>query len=118
MEYVNPFLIGGSVIAGSKIVSKIAGPSLAPIVGGMPTGIIASFFLKTQQAKRDYFSGYFYSSILLAIAIMFIHFVSISHTKWNVDLISSIALLLWAILSFFTINFFMPKKTTKVAKKN
>lgn len=109
MEYVNPFLIGGSVIAGSKIVAKFAGPSLAPIVGGMPTGIIASFFLKTQQAKRDYFSGYFYSSILLAIAIMFIHFISIN-TKWNVDIISSVALAIWAILSYIAINFFIPKK--------
>ena len=110
MEFVNPFLIGGSVIAGSKIVSKLAGPSLAPIVGGMPTGIIASFFLKSQQAKRDYFSGYFYSSILLAIAIMFIHFVSISHKNWNVDVISGIALALWAILSYIAINHFIPKK--------
>jgi hypothetical protein len=109
MEYVNPFLIGGSVIAGSKIVAKFAGPTLAPIVGGMPTGIIASFFLKTQQAKRDYFSGYFYSSILLAIAIMFIHFTSIN-TKWNVDIISSVALAIWAILSYIAINFFIPKK--------
>ena len=110
MEFVNPFLIGGSVIAGSKIVSKLAGPSLAPIVGGMPTGIIASFFLKSQQAKRQYFSGYFYSSILLAIAIMFIHFVSISHKNWNLDVISGIALALWAILSYITINHFIPKK--------
>jgi hypothetical protein len=110
MEYVNPFLIGGGVIAGSKIVAKFAGPSLAPIVGGMPTGIIASFFLKSQQAKRDYFSGYFYSSILLAIAIMFIHFASINNKNWNVDIISGGALLIWALLSYFAINYFIPKK--------
>ena len=46
MEYVKPFLIGGGVIGGSKLASKIMGPALAPLVGGMPTGIIASFFLK------------------------------------------------------------------------
>lgn len=110
MEFVNPFLIGGSVIAGSKIVARLAGPSLAPIVGGMPTGIIASFFLKAQQAKREYFAGYFYSSILLAIAIMFIHIVSMTHKNWNVDIISGVALALWAILSYVAIKHFIPKK--------
>ena len=110
MEYVQPFLIGGTVIAGSKIASKFAGPSLAPIIGGMPTGIIASFFLKSQNDKRAYFDGYFYSSILLAIAICFIHFVSINNKKWNVDVISFVALVLWAILSYFTIKHFIPSK--------
>ena len=110
MEYVNPFLIGGSVIAGSKIAANMAGPALAPIVGGMPTGIIASFFLKSQHAKREYFAGYFYSSILLAIAIMFIHFTSMFYKHWNVDVISSIALAIWGVLSYFAINHFMPKK--------
>jgi len=110
MEYINPFLIGGGVISGSKLVSNLAGPTLAPIVGGMPTGIIASFFLKSQAEKRDYFAGYFYSSILLAISIMLIHFTSVTYTSWNVDIISGVTLIIWAILSYFVINFFIPKK--------
>jgi hypothetical protein len=110
MEYVNPFLIGGSVIAGSKFASEYAGPTLAPIIGGMPTGIIASLFLKNQQAKRDFFSGYLYSSILLTLSIMFIHYTSITYTTWNVDVISMWALCLWAILSYIAINHFIPKK--------
>ena len=55
MEYVKPFLIGGSVIAGSKLAAKIMGPALAPLVGGMPTGIIASFFLKGDDKKKKYY---------------------------------------------------------------
>lgn len=110
MEYLKPFFIGGSVIAGSKFVSHVAGPALAPIVGGMPTGIIASFFLDSQAAKRDFFAGYFYSSILLAIAIMFIHITSVTYTNWNIDVISGMALVLWAILSYYAINYFIPKK--------
>ena len=109
MEYANPFLIGGSVIAGSKLAAKMVGPALAPIVGGMPTGIIASFFLKSQNAKREYFAGYLYSSILLAIAIMFIHFTSMFYKQWNVDIISGIALAIWAVLSYYVITFFIPK---------
>ena len=34
MEYIEPFLIGGSVIAGSKYVSTFASPALAPLIGG------------------------------------------------------------------------------------
>ena len=110
MEYIKPFLIGGSVISGSKLVAKYAGASLAPIIGGMPTGIIALLFLNKQQAKRDFFSGYLYSSILLTLAIMFIHFTSINYIDWNVDVISMVALCVWAILSYIAINYFIPKK--------
>ncbi len=39
---------------------------------------IASFFLESQQDKRSYFAGYFYSSILLALVIVAIHFISIN----------------------------------------
>ena len=110
MEYVKPFLIGGGVIAGSKFVSKFASPALSPIIGGMPTGIIAALFLNSQASKREYFNGYFYSSILLALAIAFIHFASTKYTHWNVDVISGIAIVIWAILSYFAINFFIPAK--------
>ena len=109
MEYIKPFLIGGIVIAGSKFVSKFASPSLSPIIGGMPTGIIASLFLKSQNDKRAYFSGYYYSSILLALAIAWIHFTSITYKEWNVDVISAVALGMWAFLSYFAINYFIPK---------
>ena len=73
MEYLKSFLIGGSVIAGSKFASKILGPEMAPIVGGLPTGIIASFFLNSNGDKQKYFQGYAYSSFVLFLAILFIH---------------------------------------------
>ena len=51
MDLVKPFFIGGAVIAGSKAVSKIAPPALSPLIGGMPTGIIATFFLDNDKEK-------------------------------------------------------------------
>ena len=113
MDYIKPFLIGGSVIAGSKFVSKVASPALAPIVGGMPTGIIASYFLTTNAEKRDYFSGYFISAILLAIAILFIHIVSMFYKDLHIDIVSTLALLFWCILSYFSIEYFIPKSKKK-----
>ena len=111
MEYVKAFIIGGCVIAGSKFVSTVASPALAPIVGGMPTGIIASFFLQTNEKKRLYFDGYFYSSILLALAIVAIDLFSNHNKKMDVNYISILGLIIWGILSYFAINYFIkPKK--------
>jgi len=110
MDYLKSFLIGGCVIAGSKIVSKYASPALAPIVGGMPTGIIASFFLSSQSDKRSFYSGYFYTSILLALTIVLIHLITMNNTKMNVDVASGIGLIAWAIVSYFVVNYFVPTK--------
>ena len=43
MEYVEPFLLGGSIIAGSKWVSTMVDPAYAAMVAGMPTGIIGNY---------------------------------------------------------------------------
>ncbi len=104
MEYVKPFLIGGSVIAGSKIASKIMGPELAPIVGGLPTGILASFFLGNDKLKREYFEGYVYTSFILFLAILFIHLATKYAPSTGVNIISGSAFIGWAILSYFIVN--------------
>ena len=104
MEYLKSFLIGGSVIAGSKFASKILGPEMAPIVGGLPTGIIASFFLNSNSNKQKYFQGYAYSSFVLFLAILFIHLATERYKKTNVNIISGSAFVVWAILSYIIIN--------------
>lgn len=104
MEYVKQFLIGGSVIAGSKYASKVMGPELAPIIGGLPTGIIASFFLTTNSIKGKYFEGYAYSSFILFLAILFIHLAAKHYPKTSVNLISGCAFIVWAIMSYIIVN--------------
>ena len=112
MEYVKPFLIGGAVIGGSKAASKLMGPALAPLVGGMPTGIIASFFLKGDDKKRKYFEGYAYSSFTLFLAILFIHLATMHFQKVSVNIISGISFIIWGVISYFVI-----KMRTKKGKK-
>ena len=109
MDILKPFLIGGSVIAGSKFVSKYASPALAPLVGGLPTGIIATFFMDTDKSKRLYYTGYAYSSFLLFMAVLICHLWS-SNTQTSVNIVSSICILVWDILSYLVINFFVIKK--------
>ena len=105
MEYFKEFLIGGGIIAGSKLASKYMGPTLAPLVGGMPTGIIASFFLANNANKISFFNGYVYSSFILFLTIVFIHIASLKYSKYNVNYISGGALILWFILSYIVIKF-------------
>jgi len=37
MNYIKPFLLGGSIIDGTKYMFNFMNPSLAPIIGGIPT---------------------------------------------------------------------------------
>lgn len=108
MDIVKPFLIGGSVIAGSKFVSKYASPALAPLIGGMPTGIIATYFMDSDKDKIKYYNGYVYSSFLLFIAILCCHLWS-SNTNTPVNIISTVSILVWAVLSYIVINKFVIK---------
>ena len=109
MDLVKPFFIGGAVIAGSKAVSKIAPPALAPLIGGMPTGIIATFFLDTDKEKTQYYAGYAYSSFVLFLAILMCHLWS-ANSKTPVNIISAVSLFIWAVISYFVINFFVISK--------
>ena len=107
---IKPFLVGGSVIGGSHLISQFAPAQFAPLIGGMPTGIIASYFLATQQQKHEYFTGYAVSSVVLTLAIIGLHYTTIISPKTNVDIISASFLIVWAIISFFAIKTFVPNK--------
>lgn len=107
---IKPFLVGGSVIGGSHLISQFAPAQFAPLIGGMPTGIIASYFLATQQQKHEYFTGYAVSSVVLTLAIIGLHYTTIISPKTNVDIISTSFLIVWAIISFFAIKTFVHNK--------
>ena len=76
----------------------------------MPTGIIASYFLVGQKKKHEYFAGYAVSSVLLALAIVALHYAATAMPKVDVDVISTVFLLVWAVASFFAIKTLIPKK--------
>ena len=107
---IKPFLVGGAVIGGSHLVSQFAPAQFAPLIGGMPTGIIASYFLASQQKKQEYFTGYAVSSVVLTLAIVGLHYTTVAMPKTSVDVISTVFLLIWAIISFFAIKTFVRNK--------
>ena len=105
MDYIKPFLIGGSLIAGSKYISHFVAPEYSPLIGGLPTGIIASFFILNNSSKQKYYKGYLISSIMITISIIFINIMSKKFPIMHVNKLSIMAILLWVIISFFIIRY-------------
>ena len=99
------------MIAGSKFLANqpAVGPTLAPLIGGMPTGIIAAFFLKTDSERRKYYAGYAYSAFVLFLTILAIHLVGETDIMQTVSmkLISIAALVVWAFISFIVMRVFV-----------
>tara|TARA_B110000037_G_scaffold21124_1_gene23097 strand:+ start:4715 stop:5056 length:342 start_codon:yes stop_codon:yes gene_type:complete len=105
MEYIEPFLLGGSLIAGSKLLSHYVSPEFAPLVGGLPTGILSSLFLVGNENKRKYYKGYLVSGIIITLSVISINLISKTYPQMNVNTISIVAIICWAIVSFFAIRF-------------
>ncbi len=115
MEYVKPFVIGGGLITLGKYVSKFVDPAIAPLIGGLPTGVIASFFLDNDKMRRGYYNGYVYSSFVLFFVIAAIHLAG-EHTAMSMDLISFVGLVVWGGISYVVINAEILSKKKKKGK--
>ena len=103
MEYVKPFVIGGGLITLGKYTSKFVDPAIAPLIGGLPTGVIASFFLDNDKMRKGYYNGYVYSSFVLFFVIAAIHLAG-EHTAMSMDLISFVGLVIWGGISYVVIH--------------
>ena len=102
-ELIKPFLLGGTIIAGSKLLSKFTTPAVASLIGGLPTGILASLFLQNSK-KENYFEGYQYHSFVLFLSIVAIHYM-LKHTEFNKTYICLGGFFVWAIISYITLSF-------------
>lgn len=92
-----PFLLGGFVISGVKFAAtSLNNPALSAIFGGLPTGLIAIYFI-TSQDSIGYAHNYFYVTLSLLTAIIVFYLLQI-HTKMRKDIILLIALLTWVTL--------------------
>ena len=109
LDELTSFFFGGGIIAGAKYIATWLDPALAALLGGLPLGIIASFFLDTEDAKKRYYAGFLFSAFILALTIFGIHLMSIVFPGAAMNSISIIALLLWAVVSYTTIRIFIIK---------
>ena len=103
-EVVKAFVLGGATIAAAKYISQFVSPAFAPLIAGMPTGIITSFFLGSDKARREYYSGYFISISILALIVILCHLTATYAPSVPIDLVSLIAIPSWGIISYVAIN--------------
>ena len=101
-ELAKPFLVGGTVIAGSKFLAHYTTPAVASLLGGLPTGIITAFFLADEK-KTNYFNGYRFHSFILWLATIFIYYM-LAHTKYNRDSVLVGGLAAWALISYVILS--------------
>ena len=104
MEYLKPFLLGGSIIATSKFVANHVSPEYAALVAAMPTGMIASFFILGKKAKGEYYKGYIVSSVAIALVIVALNMAIKLYPNINIDVLSICSLIVWAVLSFVSVR--------------
>lgn len=103
MEYFKPFMIGGTIIALSKYVSQFMNPAIGSLVGGMPTGILASLFLETISEKKEFYEGYSIHAPILALIIVIISLL-IQYTRYNINVISIVGMMLWFVVSYIVLQ--------------
>ena len=111
LGYVGSFATSGALVAGAKYVSRWMDPALAPVVAGLPLGIIGSLFVAPEAAKRRYYAGFMYSSIVLAICVIKIYVVSLIFPSISMNTLSAIGLLLWGAMSWLVIYFILIRKS-------
>ncbi len=86
MEYVKPFVIGGGLITLGKYTSKFVNPSIAPLIGGLPTGVIASFFLDNDKMRKGEYNGSVYSYFVLFFLVYIVGTLALNlawRTGWT-----------------------------------
>lgn len=111
LEYLKTFVISGALIAGAKYISQRVNPAMAPVVAGFPIGIIGSLFIYPENAKRRYYAGFMYSSMILATCVSKIYIASLIFPEIPVDKLTIIGMLAWGLLSWFTIRFLLIQKS-------
>lgn len=101
-ELVKPFLVGGTVIAGSKLLASYSTPAVASLLGGLPTGILTAFFLADSK-KTNYFDGYRFHSFVLWLATVFIYYM-LANTQYNREVVLFGGFAIWAVISYVVLS--------------
>lgn len=99
-----PFFLGGSIISGIKFAAtNMNNTILASVIGGIPTGLLAIYFVSNQNSLV-YINNYFYVTLSLLIAILVFYFVH-RYTNISKNFVLLISILIW--ISLVGIHYFM-----------
>jgi hypothetical protein len=95
---ITSFLIGGLLVGSTRYLSGIIGPEYASLVGGLPVGLIAPYFLDTPREKIRFLWGYRHLVLLFAIILVEMYYL-LHRTELSAEWIAGILLLSWGIVS-------------------
>jgi len=105
MEYLKAFLLGGTIIASAKLISTYVDPVYAPLVAGMPTGMVASFFLQSDKVKRRFYGGYMIADLVVALAVAGVFAMTKMFPAVHINVITIVGYLFWLILTLVSITY-------------
>jgi|ETNvirenome_6_85_1030632.scaffolds.fasta_scaffold01823_4 H+/Cl- antiporter ClcA len=110
---IQAFLTGAFIIGGAKYISIHIGSMWAALLGGLPAGLIAAFFLKNNSFIRKFLNGYFIQTIVMTLIVYCLILPLVFLTKVDINVIAFCALLLWAFVSVLMIKYSSKKTKSK-----
>tara|TARA_Y100000389_G_scaffold58552_1_gene54544 strand:+ start:1040 stop:1351 length:312 start_codon:yes stop_codon:yes gene_type:complete len=75
MDVLKSFILGGSLIGGSKFISQYIDPSYSPLFAGLPIGLLTMLFINGSENKTKYCRNYILSTSILLLILLFIQFI-------------------------------------------
>lgn len=101
MEVLKSFILGGTLIGGSKFISQYIDPSYSPLFAGLPTGLLTIAFISGSENRQIYLKNYILSTITLLSTLLLINL-----TFSDIDEKSIIiGFVLWFLTSFLLIKY-------------
>jgi len=104
-EVLLAFLMGGLIIGSTNIASSLVGPEYASLIGGVPSGLIAPFFLNSRKQKKNFYWGYFLNSLAMIVVLLELHFL-INKSKFSGYKIAAMSGITFMLLAPVLIYFF------------
>jgi len=104
---IYPFLTGGLIVGGVKLVSDIASPLWSALLGAVPNDMITPYFLDTDTDKKIYIVGYLLQSTIFIFVTIALYLL-LRFTKINHNLLVLLAILVWFTGSFYLLRYTKP----------
>ena len=113
---IYPFLTGGLLVGGTKLVSDIASPLWASLLGAIPNDMITPYFLDTDSDKKIYIVGYLLQSTIF-ICVTIALYLLLIFTKIDHNLLILLSIITWFICSFYLVRYSKPYVKNYFTKK-
>ena len=96
-KYLVIFVIGGILLTSIQYSSEFVSPAIASVIGALPVGLFATYFLIKNSNTGDYLKNYIKQTTLtLGLASLYLYGLE----TFDSNIIYIITIILWIIFSF------------------